>query len=116
MTYSGSGLLLLAVALLLFVVLLAFEANGGRTRAPWLIVAIYYIGGKWLISGIPAAFGAVRLVRGLKGLGQRIDREEADGRCGSCGKPYWHADYRADAKRIGCMFCSASLPWPPAGA
>ncbi|MEM8668821.1 MAG: hypothetical protein AAGG48_14975 [Planctomycetota bacterium] len=59
----GSGLFCIVCSIGLFMLLNNMEQSGGRMRVPWYVAVTYYIGGKWVVSGV--LFGIGVLAAGL---------------------------------------------------
>lgn len=61
------GVFMLAVSGVLFWALYDLERNGGSIRMPIILIGIYKIAGKWVLSGLFAVVGLVYLGLGFSG-------------------------------------------------
>jgi hypothetical protein len=60
------GLVCLLVAAIFYGVFSDLEASGGSRRVPRILIVLYNIGGKWLVSSVIGFFGIVGVALGIK--------------------------------------------------
>lgn len=60
-----TALVLIAGGVVLFLTLQWFEGSDSTTAAPWPVVLLYAIGGKWLVGGVCWFFGGLAAVHSV---------------------------------------------------
>ena len=59
------GLVSLGIGLLLYFLLSLKESGGGSMRVHWFVALAYWVGGKWVVGGLPAFIGVSLLGFGV---------------------------------------------------
>ncbi len=60
-----AGLGCFGFAVLLFLILYGLEQSGSGANVHWLIAVLYYVGGKWLVSGLLTVLGTICFIAGF---------------------------------------------------